>query len=98
MHKPAKMPRDHDDVNCGYCGFGQDPAIRPVGGEFVEQTSVPSISGVTNATSNLNARDGGGTTIFERQNDDSGGCAFCNSPEWLRGGRISWGRFRPRRR
>jgi len=93
--KPARVPADYDDVNCGYCGFGQDPAVRGSGGEFTEQTSVPSITGVTNATTVL---PGLSTSIFERQNDDSGGCAFCHSPEWLRGGRISWGKFRPKRR
>ena len=90
--KPALESKDYDDVACGYCGFGNDPAQRGSGGEFKEQTSVPVITGITNYT-----HPGTGEEV-ERQNDDSGGCAFCNSPEWMRGGRISWGKFRPKRR
>jgi len=85
------MPKDpwrNDDVKCGYCGTGNDPDVRGSGGEFVEATS--AISGA--------ATHPGTGEVFERQNDDSGGCMFCNSPEWIRGGRITWGKFRPGRR
>jgi hypothetical protein len=90
--KPTLTPDDYDEVYCGYCGYGNDPSVRGTGGEFKEVTSTISISGITNYT-----HPGTGEEV-EKQNDDSGGCAFCNSPEWVRGGRISWGKFRPRRR
>ena len=94
-HKPALVENDFDEVDCGYCGYGNDPRVRGSGGEFQERTGVPSITGITNATTVLADLS---TSIFERENLDSGACAFCGSPRWLEGGRISWGKFRPRRR
>ena len=85
---PVSDPYYDDDVPCGYCGFGQDPQVRSSGGEFVPRTQdVPG--GASHSITGLN---------IDSEELDAGGCAFCNSPEWLRGGRISWGKFRPGRR
>ena len=89
--KPAHTTDDDDELKCGYCGMGNDPNVRGSGGEYHEITSAVSIAGVTNVT-NPDGDD------IERQNDDSGGCAFCGSTEWIRGGTITWGKLRPGRR
>jgi len=83
----ATLP-EPDEITCSACGTGNDPRLRSYGGEYNQQTSAISGAAVHVGTGD----------VFERQDDDSGGCMFCNCPEWTGGGRITWGKFRPGRR
>lgn len=93
---PVATPPEPDEITCSACGYGNDPRLRKTGGEYISQTTqITTANGF--AASQVYTHPGTGDTV-ESQDDDSGGCAFCNCPEWTGGGRITWGRFRPGRR
>ena len=90
---PIATTTEPDEIPCSACGFGNDPLVRSSGGEYnANTTQLTTANGFTQYT------HPGTGDVVEARDDDSGGCAFCNCPEWTGGGRITWGRFRPGRK